>query len=260
MTASRSPGVYVSRDGGICTVEFVGAKSMNILDSAAAQELTTTFADLGRDDAARVVVLRGAGDKAFIGGADIGEMATLDRHTAEYFIRGLADLCEAIRSCPAVVIARLDGWCLGGGLEVAASCDLRIAATDAKFEMPEVSVGVPSVIHAALLPALIGSARTAWLLLTCETVGAGTAADWGLVHEVVAPERLDVRIRELAAKLNRFAPQALRQQKRILNRWNELTTRQAIEDSVEQFGLAYLTGEPQDHMQQFIARKNTRRA
>ena len=106
--------------------------------------------------AIRAVILTGQSEKSMIGGADIKEMAKLDQTSAEAFITRLRDLCEAVRRFPAPVIARLPGWCLGGGLEVAAACDFRIAAHDAKFGMPEVKVGIPSVIHAALLPRLIG--------------------------------------------------------------------------------------------------------
>ena len=182
-------------------------------------------------------------------------MVALDRSSAEVFIRRLAALCEAIRECPVPVIARLAGWCLGGGLEVAMSCDLRIAESGAKFGMPEVAVGIPSVIHSALMPALIGASHAAWLLLTGETIDAATAAGWGLVHEVVAADALDARIAELSAKLTGFGPHAVRQQKRLLNKWFDMTVHGAIEDSVEQFGLAFLTGEPQQHMRAFLSRK-----
>jgi enoyl-CoA hydratase/carnithine racemase len=164
-------------------------------------------------------------------------------------------LCEAIRQCPVPVIARLAGWCLGGGLEIAMCCDLRIAESGAKFGMPEVAVGIPSVIHSALMPALIGASRAAWLLLTGETIDADTAATWGLVHEIVAVDELDVRIAELTARLSGFGPQAVRQQKRLLNKWFDMTVHGAIEDSVEQFGLAFLTGEPRQHMEAFLSRK-----
>ena len=112
---------------GVVTVELLNAKSMNILGSEATQELTAEFRRLSREDDCRVIVLRGTGDKAFIGGADINEMAGLDQGAAEAFIGRLAALCEAVRACPAPVIARLSGWCLGAGLEVAVSCDLRVA-------------------------------------------------------------------------------------------------------------------------------------
>ncbi|CDO90994.1 enoyl-CoA hydratase [Mycobacterium triplex] len=247
--------VRLGRDGGLVTIELTNSKTLNILGSEAIEELTRAFREIGHDADVRVVVLRGAGEQAFIGGADINEMVALDRSSGEAFIRRLAGLCESIRECPVPVIARLAGWCLGGGLEVAICCDLRIAESGAQFGMPEVAVGIPSVIHSALLPALIGASHAGWLLLTGETIDAETAAGWGLVHEVVAPEDLDRRIAELTTKLSGFGTAALRQQKRLLNKWFDMTVHGAIEDSVEQFGLAFLTGEPQQHMQAFLSRK-----
>ncbi len=247
--------VTCGRDGGTVTVELVNAKSMNILGSGAIEQLTGVFRDLSREDDIRVVVLRGSGDKAFIGGADINEMARLDRAAGEAFIRRLAGLCEAIRACPAPVIARLAGWCLGAGLEVAMSCDLRVAGSWARFGMPEVAVGIPSVIHAALLPPMIGASRTAWLLLTGETIDSGTAERWGIVHEVVPDEQIDTRVAALADRMAGFGPEAVRQQKRLLHKWLDMNPRSAIEDSVEQFGLAFLTGEPQHHMNAFLERR-----
>lgn len=244
----------MGRDGGLVTIELINSKTLNILGSEAIAELTRAFREIARDADVRVVVLRGAGDQAFIGGADINEMVALDRFTGEAFIRRLAGLCESIRECPVPVVARLAGWCLGGGLEVAISCDLRIAESGARFGMPEVAVGIPSVIHSALLPALIGASHAGWLLLTGETIDAETAAGWGLVHEVVAAEDLDHRIAELT-KLSGFGASALRQQKRLLNKWFDMTVHGAIEDGIEQFGLAFLTGEPQQHMQAFLSRK-----
>jgi enoyl-CoA hydratase/carnithine racemase len=244
---------------GVVTVELAGAKSMNILGSEATEELTAEFRRLSAEDDCRVIVLRGAGDKAFIGGADINEMAGLDQAAAEAFISRLAALCEAVRACPAPVIARLSGWCLGAGLEVAVSCDLRVAGTGAAFGMPEVKVGIPSVIHAALLPAMIGASRAAWLMLTGETIDAGTAASWGLVHQVVPDEELDARITQLAARIAALGPQAVRRQKRLLNQWTDMTPASAITDSITQFGLAFLTGEPRHYMAQFTQRQAARR-
>ena len=257
MATSRFVTVNRATDSGtgVVTVGFAGATSMNLLDSAVIEELTERFGDLAGDPGARVVVLRGAGDRAFIGGADIKEMATLDRETGETFIRRLAGLCDAIRECPVPVIARLAGWCLGGGLEVAMACDLRVTGDGARFGMPEITIGIPSVIHAALMPALIGASRAAWLQLTGEIIDAGTAEQWGLVHKVVPGGRLDAEIAGLAAKLAGFGPEAVRQQKRLLNRWFDLPASDAVEDSVERFASAFLTGEPQHYMARFLERR-----
>ena len=123
-----------------------------------------------------------------------------------------------------------------------------MAGAGATFGMPEVAVGIPSVIHAALIPAMIGASRAAWLLLTGEAIDAGTAASWGLVHDVVAEDELDARIAQLATRMAAFGPEAVRQQKRLLNQWTDMTPAQAIEASVAQFGRAFLTGEPQHYM------------
>jgi enoyl-CoA hydratase len=259
MNTTESRFVRLGHDGGLATIELINSNPLNIIGTEAIGELTNAFRAVGKDSDVRVVVLRGTGEKAFIGGADINEMVTLDRSSAEVFIRRLAGLCEAIRDCPFPVIARLAGWCLGGGLEVAMSCDLRIAESGARFGMPEVAVGIPSVIHSALMPALIGASHSAWLLLTGETIDANTAASWGLVHEVTAADALDTRIGELTAKLIGFGPHAVRQQKRLLNKWFDMTAHAAIEDSIDQFGLAFLTGEPQQHMQAFLSRKRGKR-
>jgi len=247
--------VSVTRAGGVGTVELVNVTSMNILGSGAVGALTAQLRELAGEAGLRVIVLRGAGDRAFIGGADIKEMATLDRTTAEAFIRGLAGLCDAIRACPVPVIARLAGWCLGGGLEVAMSCDLRVAGADARFGMPEITIGIPSVIHAALMPALIGASRAAWLQLTGEIIDAATAEQWGLVHKVVPADQLDVQVADLAAKLASFGPEAVRQQKLLLNKWFDLTASSAVEDSVEHFASAFVTGEPQHYMSAFLERR-----
>lgn len=258
MTVPAEGFVRRRQADGVATVELVNARSLNILGSAAVEELTAEFRRLAGEDDCRVVVLRGAGDKAFIGGADINEMAGLDQSAAEAFISRLAALCEAVRACPAPVIARLSGWCLGAGLEVAVSCDLRVAGAGAAFGMPEVAVGIPSVIHAALIPAMIGASRAAWLLLTGETIDAGTAASWGLVHDVVPDEELDARIGRLAARMAALGPAAVRQQKRLLSHWIDVAPRQAIADSVAQFGLAFRTGEPRYYMTRFIERQAAR--
>jgi enoyl-CoA hydratase/carnithine racemase len=259
MTVPARRFVRRGQADGVVTVELVNAKSMNILGSEAIEELTAEFRRLAREDDCRVIVLRGAGDKAFIGGADINEMAGLDQAAAEAFISRLAALCEAVRSCPAPVIARLSGYCLGAGLEVAVSCDLRVAGAGATFGMPEVAVGIPSVIHAALIPAMIGASRAAWLLLTGETIDAGTAASWGLVHDLVPDDELDARTAQLAARMAALGPAAVRQQKRLLRDWAGMTPSRAVEDSIAQFGLAFLTGEPQHYMTRFTERQAARR-
>jgi len=240
---------------GIATITIRQAKSLNILGTPVIADLTHAVQALAERKEVRVLVVRGTGDKGFIGGADINEMAALQRDTAEAFISGLRDLCDALRHFPVPVIARMPGWCLGGGLELALACDLRIAADDAKLGMPEVKVGIPSVIHAALMPRLIGNARTAWYLLTGEIADAAESLAAGLVSRVVPLAELDAEVARVADLLAGFGPQVVRQQKRLLREWEEAPLDDAIENSVAEFGRAFETGEPQQHMASFINRK-----
>jgi enoyl-CoA hydratase/carnithine racemase len=243
---------------GIGTLQLHAAGTLNIVGSAAITELRAALQVLAAEPALRALVLRGSGERAFIGGADIGEMAGLTPATAEAFITRLAGLCDAVAQMPVPVIARIPGWCLGGGLEVALACDIRICDDSAMFGMPEVRVGIPSVIHAALLPRLLGQARADWLLLCCENIDAVRAEAWGLVHERCAVGQLDDRVNQRAQALAVLPPQALRQQKRLLRHWQTVPLAQAVRDSIGEFALAYATGEPQALMGEFMARKAER--
>jgi len=246
----------VDRDArGVVRLTICNAGSLNILGSAVIKGVREGLEMLAADRQIRALIICGQSEKSMIGGADIKEMAGLDQASAEKFITGLRDLCESVRAFPDPVIARMPGWCLGGGLEVAAACDFRIAAHDAKFGMPEVRVGIPSVIHAALLPRLIGWGRARWLVMTAENIDAPTALAWGLV-DVVAPQGgLDAAVERTVKALLECAPEALRAQKELLRQWEELPLKQSINLSIGVFGKSYLTGEPQRLMQGFIDRK-----
>ena len=246
----------VERDArGVVHVTICNAGSLNILGSAVTDAVRKVLQRLAIERGVRVVVLRGQSEKSMIGGADIKEMAKLEPKSAEAFISRLRDLCEAVRAFPAPVIARMPGWCLGGGLEVAAACDFRIAAHDAKFGMPEVRVGIPSVIHAALLPRLIGWGRARWLVMTAENIDAPTALAWGLIDVVAAPGGLDAAVEHTVQSLLECGPQALRAQKALLRQWEELPLTESVNASVKVFGESFRTDEPKRLMQAFIDRK-----
>jgi enoyl-CoA hydratase/carnithine racemase len=251
-----NPYCGVDRDPrGVVRLTICNAGSLNILGSAVINGVRRGLEQLATEPPIRVLVIAGQSEKSMIGGADIKEMAKLDQASAEKFITGLRDLCEAVRAFPAPVIARMPGWCLGGGLECAAACDFRIAAHDAKFGMPEVRVGIPSVIHAALLPRLIGWGRARWLIMTAENIDAPTALAWGLVDVVAPGGGLDAAVEKTVAALLECAPEALRAQKALLRQWEDLPLKESVDLSIGVFGQAFLTGEPQRLMQGFIDRK-----
>lgn len=251
-----NPHCGVDRDArGVVRLTICNAGSLNILSSPVTDGVREGFEKLAGDTDIRAVILAGHSDRSMIGGADIKEMAKLDQRSAEAFITRLRDLCDAIRQFPAPVIARLPGWCLGGGLEVAAACDFRIAAHDAMFGMPEVRVGIPSVIYAALLPRLIGWGRARWLVMTAENIDAPTALAWGLVDKVATQGGLDAAVEHTVKALLECGPEALRAQKALMRQWEELPLTESVNLSVGVFGQSFLTGEPQRLMQGFLDRK-----
>ncbi|MEZ5762864.1 MAG: enoyl-CoA hydratase [Xanthobacteraceae bacterium] len=252
---------HVEIDGrGVATLTIRNAGSMIIFNSKVIGQLREAIENLGRQKGVRALVLRGDSEKAFVGGADIKEMATLDQASGERFITGLRDLCEAVRVFPAPVIARIPGWCLGGGLEFAICCDFRIASDAAQFAMPEVKVGIPSVIHAAMMPRIMGTPRARWLVMTGATIDAATALQWGLVDVVTSASALDAEIEKLLGELLECGAEALAAQKVLIRKWEELPLKDAIDASIPIFGQSFLTGEPQHHMQAFINRPRAPRA
>src|ERR1700704_4428341 len=251
-----NPHCGVDRDPrGVVRLTICNAGSLQILGSAAINGVREGLEVLATERTIRALIIAGQSEKSMIGGADIKEMAKLDQASAEKFITGLRDLCEAVRMFPAPVIARMPGWCLGGGLEFAAACYFRIAAHDARFGMPEVRVGIPSVIHAALLPRLIGWGRTRWLLMTAENVDAPTALAWGLVDAVAPPGGLDAAVEHTVKALLECGPEALRSQKALPGAVEELPLTESVNLSVGVFGKSFLTDEPTRLMQGFINRK-----
>jgi enoyl-CoA hydratase/carnithine racemase len=218
---------------------------LNALDSDLMDQFASAIAHLATDDQLRCVVVTGAGERAFSAGADVQELASLMfPPEARAFIGRVHACCEAVRSLSVPVIARINGHALGAGLELAISCDLRLAADNATFGMPEVRLGIPSVVEAALLPGLIGWGRTREMLLLGERFDAQAAQAMGLVEAVVPAGELDAAVERWITALMANGPQALRLQKMLIRRWETLTVRDAILAGVDIFGQAFQTDEP----------------
>jgi enoyl-CoA hydratase/carnithine racemase len=246
----RAMGVSIARDdrpegGHVIRLTIDNAAELNSLNRALMVEIIDAVTALGADPRLRLLVLTGAGERAFIGGADIGELAALDQESAREFITLVHHCCDAFRRLPVPVIARIDGYALGAGLELAAACDLRVASDRSVFGMPEVRVGIPSVVEAALLPQLIGYGRARRLLLTGVTIDAEEALAWSLVDAVAPPDRLDAVVERFAAAILAGGPQAIRLQKKLILDWQELPTDAAIARGIDVFAEAYATDEPQ---------------
>jgi enoyl-CoA hydratase/carnithine racemase len=245
-------------EGSVYRMTLARPQRLNILDSTTLTEMGKTLAGIAADDGARALILAGAGNRAWIGGADINEMVRLDRDSAVAFITRLHGVCQAVRQLPVPVIARIDGLCLGAGLEIAACCDLRIATPASRFGMPEVQVGIPSVIEGALLPRLIGAGRARDLVLTGRIIDAEEAFAWGLVESVAAADRLDALIEDRLAMILKAGPHAIRSQKTLCRQWEELPLDEAIQAGIIAFARAFHGNEPREYMQRFLDRPRQR--
>jgi len=223
--------VDVELEDSVARIFLNRPEKANALNSAMLAALTGALQNLDQQGL-RVAVIAGRG-RNFCGGADASELKALNPQTGAQFVSRIHDVCKAIRDLPVPVVARLHGAVIGAGLEIAAACDLRVAAEGTKFSMPEVRLGIPSVVEAALLPRLMGSGRAAWLVLTGDAIDARRAAEWGLVEEVAAD--VDLALEKLVKSLRAGDPGALREQKRLLQLWEEAPLATAVAASIESF-------------------------
>jgi enoyl-CoA hydratase len=246
------------RAGGarLARVVLDNARRLNCVSTSLNVHLAEIFASVANDKTVRAVVLTGAGERAFIGGADLNELGALNADGARLYITQLHLACEAIRYCPVPVLGRINGFCLGAVLEIAASCDFRAAAATAQFGMPEVHMGLPSVIEAALLPGLIGWGKTREMLLTGSMYSAAEALRMGFVQKVIPPAELDTIIDEWVAAIIRAKPEAIRSQKALMNRWERASVAEGIYAGIDALSEAYNTGEPQEAIAAFFAAKS----
>lgn len=211
------------------------------------QMLETIGAELHRaaqEVGVRGVIVAGTGPSTSAG-VDLAEFAGGTPETIRRLIGALADACAAARHCPKPVAMAIQGHCLGGGLELACACDFRVAARVSLMAMPEVVLGIPSVIDAALLQRHVGLGRAQELLLTGEPITAERALRWGLVNRVVAPEHLMDSCSELLGLATRNDPAAIARQKGLLADWLNLPLDDAVERSKEVLAESFESGVPQ---------------
>jgi enoyl-CoA hydratase len=246
----------LERRGGVvrCTLD---RPPLNLFEPTLIAALRTTFQALAADDGVRVAVLTGAG-RAFTAGMDVHVLRDLDAASATALISSLHDAIDAVHRAPFPVIAAVNGASLGAGFELALACDLRIAAAGAIFGLPEVRVGVPSVIQAALLPPMIGPGRAAEMLLTGANVGAADALAWGLVNRVVEHGDLDAAVEEMAQAIVACAPTAVRLQKQLIVQWRESDLPTAVRAGIAAFAASYATGEPREGARAFLQKRPPR--
>lgn len=243
----KKPLVLVRREDAVATLALNRPEKRNALNAELIEQAKSALADLGRAEGLRLLVIEGAG-AAFSAGADVVEMGALTRENARAFISNLHSLIRGLREFPHPALCKCHGYVLGGALELILGADFRVAANDAKFAMPEVRVGVPSVIEAALFLPFCGLGRAQDMLLTGRTFDAQEAHRAGIIQRICPPDELEETTRQAAAAFLQAAPEALRSQKRLLREWTRAYLESAIPPSIDAFEASFKTGEPQEGM------------
>ena len=211
--------IGVERDGGVAVVTIDRQQALNALDQPTLTELRDRLAELAGEDGVRAVVLTGAGERAFVAGADIKAMAAMDIAQAEAWGTLGHETASLLETMPKPTIAAVNGFALGGGCELALACDIRYASSAAKLGQPEVSIGIiPGWGGTQRLPRVVGIGLAKELIMSGRLVDAEEALRIGLVNAVFAPEELIERTLELARALAEKSPLVLAAAKQAMNR------------------------------------------
>jgi enoyl-CoA hydratase len=248
--------VRVERRGS-CAWVTLDRPPLNLMVPEMVRAIKAAFDDLRGDPRTRAAVLTGSG-RAMTAGMDLQFLQHLTARQAKEFIATLHDAIDTVHEAPFPTVCMMNGACLGGGFELAMACDMRTAAAGTLMGLPEVRVGVPSVIEAALLPRLIGPGRAAEYLLTGESITAQQALEWGLVNRVTPSAGLGRATSELIDRILECAPSAVRLQKELIIRWRNTDLRSAVEYGINAFAQAYATEEPREAMQAFLDKRKPR--
>ncbi|MFV0436791.1 MAG: enoyl-CoA hydratase-related protein [Desulfopila sp.] len=248
--------VRLQQEGAIAEIIIDRPKALNALNQATLQELLQCCALLENNREIRAVILTGAGEKAFVAGADISFMKEFDPLTAGEFAGLGHAVMTAIENLPQPVIAAINGFALGGGCELALACDIRVAGERAKFGQPEVNLGViPGFGGTQRLPRLIGKGMACELLYTGAMIDAAEALRIGLVNRVVPTEQLLAACREMAAMIASRGPMAVRACKKMVVNGLEMDLARANSYEAIQFGQCFASDDQKEGMQAFLEKR-----
>jgi len=242
--------------GAVRCITINRPDKLNALNRETIGELHAAFAQAGVDDAVRVLVLAGSGEKAFVAGADIGELATLSPLQALAFAREGQAMMLGVERLGKPVIARIQGFALGGGLELAMCCHLRIASDKARVGQPEINLGlIPGFGGTQRLLRLAGRAAAIELCVTGAPIDAARAQALGILTRIVAPDRLDAEIDALAQQLAASAPHALRGVLEAILVGGELGIEAGLDYEAQAFGLCFSTNDMREGANAFLERR-----
>ena len=251
--------LLVQDEGGVRWITVNRTAKLNALNASVITELGQALATLAVDASVRAVVITGAGEKAFVAGADIGEFVGISADAGRELARRGQRLFDAIAALPKPMIAAVNGYALGGGCELAMACHLRVASANARFGQPEVKLGlIPGYGGTQRLPRLVGRARALELLLTGGTIDAVTAHAWGLVNKVVEPGELHGTAQKLAEEIVAVAPLAVARCIEAVGVGLELPLEQAQQHEAALFGLCSATEDAREGAAAFLEKRPAR--
>jgi enoyl-CoA hydratase len=248
-----------TKEDGIAVITLNRPKALNALNKALLLELSSALGQVENDSSVHALILTGAGDKAFVAGADISEMRVMTPHEARAFARLGQAVMTKIERLAQPTIAAVNGYALGGGCELAMACDIRLASVNAKFGQPEVNLGVIAGFGGTQrLPRLVGAGIAKELLMTGDMISAERAAAIGLVNHVYEAAELLPKAKELAKKIAQKAPVAIRLSKQSVNEGVNMDIDRALSHEAELFALCFATEDQKEGMSAFLEKRSAR--
>lgn len=248
--------LILTKDGPIATVTVNREKAMNALNADVLKEIQSCFSQLSGDADVRVVILTGAGEKAFVAGADIAAMSTMTEADAVEFGKLGHGAMNAVDHCKKPVIAAVNGFCLGGGMELALSCDFIYASEKAKLGLPEVNLGLfPGWGGTQRLARLAGKGIAKELIFSARILTAAEAKDYGIVNKVCAPENLLNDVRAIAGEIAKKGPVAVQMAKQVVNEGFDASLPQGLEKEKTSFPKCFATEDLKEGLAAFLEKR-----
>lgn len=243
-------------DGAIATVTINNPDELNALDNQHLQSLIDTFEGLGKRNDVRVIMLTGAGQRAFAAGANIKRMSVMSKADAQEFGRLGHTVCRTIEKTPQPVIAVIRGFALGGGCEISLACDMRICDTTAMIGQPEVTLGIPAGWGGTQrLTRLVGKGAASEMLFSGHRASAEEALAMGLVNSVHSPDELDAKVIKLARKIARNSPAAVSATKQLIAAAETMSVDDGLNLELETFANTFESHDQREGMTAFVEKR-----
>jgi len=248
--------LLVTEENGVAVVTINRPKALNALNSTVLDELSVAFDELAANDNAKVIILIGSGDKAFVAGADITQMKDMNVIEGKLFAEKGQHVFTKIEQFPKPIIAAVHGFALGGGCEIAMACDIRVASDAAKFGQPEVGLGIiPGFGGTQRLARLVGRGMAKLLIYTADIIDAQEALRIGLVQKVVAPEALLAEAQSIAKRILKKSTIAVNLAKDAINRGMEMDIPNAMQYEAYIFGTCFASEDQTEGMTAFVEKR-----